>query len=275
MRHIFIDTETTGFSKNRLIEVAALEFDPLTGKTGRSFHSYVRPGAESVEHGAFKVHGLSTSFLADKPLFGRVAPALKTFLEGATIYAHNAPFDTRVLNNEFAQLGLPDLDSFTHTICCSLSYAKRLKLPTVNSKLDTLCAHFGVDATARTLHGALIDCQLAIEVYIKMLMVVPPVVVPSNKTLSATKTSAAKSAPDAEKRPGWRPGGPWYDDEKESLSNLYASNTPLADICAKHNRSFVSIVMQLVKQGIITQEKCDELRAEHQATTNAATPALG
>lgn len=275
MRHIFIDTETTGFSKNRLIEVAALEFDPLTGQTGRSFHSYIRPESESVEHGAFKVHGLSTSFLADKPLFKHVAPGLKSFLAGATIYAHNAPFDTRVLNYEFAQVGLTALDSFTHTVCCSLSYAKRLKLPTANSKLDTLCAHFGVDDSARTLHGALIDCQLAIAVYIKMLSVAPPAKPISTQSTPTSKAAAPKSAPDPEKRPGWRPGGPWYDDEKESLAKLYSSNTPLTDICVKHNRSFVSIVMQLVKQGVITQEKCDELRSVHQAATSTSAPALG
>lgn len=273
MRHIIIDTETTGFTKNRLIEVAALEFDPLTGELGRSFHAYIKPEGESVEHGAFKVHGLSTAFLANKPLFRQVAGQLRQFLAGATLYAHNAPFDTRVLNNEFSLVGLPEMGTFSHAVCCTMSLAKKLKLPVVNNKLDTLCDHFQVDRTARVAHGALIDCQLLAQVYLKMIVLTPPV--PSSPVKSAgAKPAAPRAAPDPEKRPGWRPGGPWYDDEKESLARLYNANTSFDDICAKHNRSFVSIVMQLVKQGVITQEKCDELRAEHQARSAASVPTL-
>lgn len=270
MRHIVIDTETTGFTKNRLIEVAALEFDPLTGEVGASFHTYVRPDSERVESGALKVHGLSTAFLSDKPLFSAVAPAFKKFLDNAVIYAHNASFDTRVLNAELSRVGFPELSVFTSDIRCTLNKAKSLKLPTVNSKLDTLCDYFGVDRSSRKFHGALLDCQLTVAVYQKLLLVPSPVDVPK----SASPATKARSTPDPSKRPGWRPGGPWYDDEKESLANLYTSNVSFDDICLKHNRSFVSIVMQLVKQGIISQEKCDELRAERDAKQNLMAPSV-
>ena len=35
--------------------------------------------------------------------------------------------------------------------------------------LDALCKRFGVDNTARTLHGALLDAQLLAEVYLELL----------------------------------------------------------------------------------------------------------
>ena len=37
------------------------------------------------------------------------------------------------------------------------------------ANLDVLCDIYGVDRSARTVHGALIDCELLAQVYLKML----------------------------------------------------------------------------------------------------------
>ena len=37
------------------------------------------------------------------------------------------------------------------------------------ANLDFLCRKFSIDASARTLHGALLDCQLLAEVYIELI----------------------------------------------------------------------------------------------------------
>ena len=74
MRQIVLDTETTGLSPeagDRVIEIGCVE---LVNRrvTGRDLHFYVNPERKnSID--AFKVHGLSDEFLADKPLFTHVA----------------------------------------------------------------------------------------------------------------------------------------------------------------------------------------------------------
>ena len=97
MREIVLDTETTGFDPDtgdRLVEIGAVELlNHLP--TGRNFHKYVNPERDMPE-GAFAVHGLSSEFLSDKPLFaevaaealGRAAPDLAAFRQAALEYPH-------------------------------------------------------------------------------------------------------------------------------------------------------------------------------------------
>ena len=70
MRKIVLDTETTGLDPaqgNRIIEIGCVE---IIGRklTGRHYHQYINPERDS-EEGALGVHGITTEFLADKPLF--------------------------------------------------------------------------------------------------------------------------------------------------------------------------------------------------------------
>ncbi len=50
----------------------------------------------------------------------------------------------------------------------TLDLAKR-RFPGAQVSLDALCKRFGIDCTARTLHGALLDSQLLAEVYLELL----------------------------------------------------------------------------------------------------------
>ena len=141
LRHVVFDTETTGFVAGRVIEVAALEFDPVTGVLGERLHCYANPAPDYVEPGASRVHGLHNSFLARHPGFDQIGGRLQDFIRGAACYAHNAPFDRRVLNGEFERLGLPELDSITARVVCTLEQARK-RLPTLTArKLDALCDH--------------------------------------------------------------------------------------------------------------------------------------
>ena len=70
MREIVLDTETTGFdptSGDRIVEIGAVELRNLM-PTGRTYHQYINPERDMPQE-AFAVHGLSTEFLADKPVF--------------------------------------------------------------------------------------------------------------------------------------------------------------------------------------------------------------
>jgi DNA polymerase-3 subunit epsilon len=44
----------------------------------------------------------------------------------------------------------------------------RQKFPGAPASLDALCRRFGIDNSARTLHGALLDAELLAEVYLEL-----------------------------------------------------------------------------------------------------------
>lgn len=74
MREIALDTETTGLDPNsghRIVEIGCVEMIDRI-KTSEVFHVYLNPQRDMPEE-AFRVHGLSAEFLADKPLFDAVA----------------------------------------------------------------------------------------------------------------------------------------------------------------------------------------------------------
>ena len=167
MRYIILDTETTGLDPNqghKLVEIGAVEMIDRQ-LTGTHFHHYLNPERDSDE-GALSVHGLTTEFLSDKPLFKKIAQNFLDFIDGATVLIHNAPFDTKFINAELAALNLPDMQS----ICVvedTLAMAKQM-FPGKRNNLDALCERLGVNNAHRTLHGALLDAEILAEVYLAM-----------------------------------------------------------------------------------------------------------
>ena len=168
MRQIFLDTETTGLSADngdRVIEIGCVEL--LNRKlTGNNKHFYLNPGRDSHEE-ALKVHGLTTEFLRDKPVFEAVADDLLAYLQGAEVIIHNAPFDMGFLNKELALLGRAPLREVVLSVTDTLALAKEM-FPGKRNSLDALCGRLGVDNSGRTLHGALLDAELLADVYINM-----------------------------------------------------------------------------------------------------------
>ncbi len=168
MRQVFLDTETTGLEHkqgHRVIEVAGVEVINRR-VTNRHYHRYINPERE-VDAGAQEVHGLSSDFLQDKPLFAEIANDLVEFIADAELIMHNAPFDVGFLNSEFARLSLPHVEEVVGSVTDTLKMAKEMR-PGQRNNLDALCKHFGIDNAQRTLHGALLDSELLAEVYIAM-----------------------------------------------------------------------------------------------------------
>ena len=60
---------------------------------------------------AFKIHGLSGDFLADKPKFSEIAQSFHDFIKDTVIIAHNASFDVKFLNWELENAGFPRIDN--------------------------------------------------------------------------------------------------------------------------------------------------------------------
>jgi DNA polymerase-3 subunit epsilon len=111
------------------------------------------------------VHGLSTIFLSDKPLFEDACAELLDFIGDAPLIAHNANFDFGFLNAELARCGRDPV--CLSRMICTLVMA-RSKHPGAKHSLDALCGRFGVDRSQRVKHGALLDAQLLAQVYVEL-----------------------------------------------------------------------------------------------------------
>ncbi|MFJ3058312.1 DNA polymerase III subunit epsilon [Herbaspirillum sp. NPDC087042] len=168
MRQIILDTETTGLSPrngNRILEIGCVEV--LNRQlSGKNLHFYINPQRDS-EEGALGVHGLTTEFLADKPVFKQIAAEFLDFVRGAQIIIHNAPFDVGFLDAELALLGFPPFKEHVSDVVDSLQMAKELH-PGRRNSLDALCDRYGISNAHRVLHGALLDAELLAEVYLSM-----------------------------------------------------------------------------------------------------------
>ena len=167
MREIVLDTETTGldpFTGDRLVEIGAVE---LKGHmpTGNTYHQYINPERD-VPQDAVAVHGLDSAFLSDKPVFKDVAQAFLDFIGDAKLVIHNASFDMKFLNAELGWQNLPKIP-FERAID-TLDFARK-KFPGSPASLDALCRRFGIDNSARTLHGALLDSEILAEVYLELI----------------------------------------------------------------------------------------------------------
>ena len=137
--------------------------------TDRTFHVYINPERE-IDQEAIALHGITNEFLTDKPNFAGIADEFIEFVRDAELIAHNAPFDVSFLEAELERIpGAPSIFSLMHggAAVDTLSMAKE-KRPGKRNSLDALCRDYKIDASERTLHGALLDAELLTRVYLEM-----------------------------------------------------------------------------------------------------------
>jgi len=145
-RVIILDTETTGLEPkqgHRIIEVGCVE---LINRrfTGNNFHFYLNPQRD-IDEGAVAVHGLTSEFLSDKPLYEDIAKDLHAYLNGAEVVIHNAPFDVGFINNEYQLMGSEFVDMATWCeVTDSLVMARKM-FPGQRNSLDALCKRYEID----------------------------------------------------------------------------------------------------------------------------------
>jgi DNA polymerase-3 subunit epsilon len=169
MRQIILDTETTGLEPeqgHRIIEIGCVELLNRR-KTGRTFHRYLRPDRE-IDRAAQQVHGITNEFLAQQPRFADVVEELLAFLSGAELIIHNAAFDLAFLDAELKRLPGPSRE--VRGLCSvldTLPLARQMH-PGQRNTLDALCKRYEVDNSHRELHGALLDAQILVDVYLAM-----------------------------------------------------------------------------------------------------------
>lgn len=141
-RVVIIDIETTGvYNSDRVLEIATVTLD-LDGQVVDEWDSLVNPGRDV---GPTWLHGINSRMLYRAPSFNAIAAELAVRIHGAVLCAHNLPFDTRMLGNEYGRCGIEltwgtGLDTLTAT----------------GGKLGVVCAQYGIKHTGahRALHDA-------------------------------------------------------------------------------------------------------------------------
>ncbi|MCE2993425.1 MAG: DNA polymerase III subunit epsilon [Alphaproteobacteria bacterium] len=167
LREIVLDTETTGlYAKNgdRIVEIGCVELVNRV-RTYNDFHVYVNPQRDMPDE-AFRIHGISSDFLKDKPPFPKVANDFVQYIQNSQLIIHNANFDVNFLNYELALCGMRDIifGRVTDTLILS-----RKKFPGAPASLDALCRRFNISLESRQKHGALLDAELLSQVYIELM----------------------------------------------------------------------------------------------------------
>lgn len=167
MREIVLDTETTGMDPatgDRLVEIGCVELINQM-PSGKVFHRYLNPERD-VPAEAAAVHGLTSEFLSDKPVFTEIVAEFLDFVGSDRLVIHNAEFDMKFINSELERAGFRGIPMLRVN---DTLYMARARFPGAPASLDALCRRFGVDLSGRDKHGALLDAELLAKVYLELI----------------------------------------------------------------------------------------------------------
>lgn len=116
---VCFDLETTGLdrTKDQIIQISMIKFNPQTFKIIDTFDSYVQPvGNYNIAYGAYFKHGIKPDFLKDKPHLKDIAANIVEFFGDCDVLGYNSnKFDIPFLKVELNKYGF-DID-FTKRKC--------------------------------------------------------------------------------------------------------------------------------------------------------------
>ncbi|QTM69278.1 DNA polymerase III subunit epsilon [Buchnera aphidicola (Hormaphis cornu)] len=172
-RQVVLDTETTGIEicdnidkTHRIIEIGAVEIIDRH-LTENAFHTYLNPH-RLIDKEAFKIHGISDSFLTNKPNFKIISREFINFIKNSELIIHNASFDIKFIEHEFkiAKINIQKVTEIC-TVIDTLDIARK-KFPGKKNTLDVLCDRLQINKEERRVHSALLDAELLAKVYLRM-----------------------------------------------------------------------------------------------------------
>jgi len=156
-----LDIETTGIDQtdgHRIIEIAIAVHDLESQARVGSFVTRINP-QRGIDPSAQEVHGISFDMLADKPLWGAVAPKISAILSRCQyVVAHNGEgFDMPFLYGELLREGcsLPPVG-----VVDTMLQARWATADGGLPNLGALCFACGVEYDKDKAHGALYDVEV-------------------------------------------------------------------------------------------------------------------
>lgn len=161
---VVIDFETTGLSPNlgdRTIEVGAVLIK--NNQIIDRFQSLMNP---EIKISGFieDFTGISNRMLATAPSIKEVMALLKKFIGDHQLVAHNAAFDLRFLDAEFARIKVNRKNEFA----CSLLSSRRIYPEAPNHKLETLVRYKKLK-TDGIHHRALADAEMTAHLWLALI----------------------------------------------------------------------------------------------------------
>ena len=161
---VVIDCETTGFGRNdRIVEIAAVTLHAYTREVTSEYTTLLNPQGDV---GPVDIHGVTPAMVETAPVFEEIAGALAARLDGAVLVAHNLPFDSRMIAQEFERLGAQFAPG--KGICT---------LQATSENLSVACARYGIELRAH--HCALADAR-ATAALMKRCIKARPATVPAS-----------------------------------------------------------------------------------------------
>lgn len=151
-RCAIVDLETTGMSPSRhtIIEYATL----IVGNDQEPVrHQQLIDPQRSVPPAIVQLTGISAHMLIDQPKFFEIAEALHAQLNDCIFIAHNASFDLRFLQSQFAICGL----RFNPPVLCTVKLARALFPEWPRHNLDTVRQRIGFSTDGA--HRAMADVE--------------------------------------------------------------------------------------------------------------------
>jgi DNA polymerase-3 subunit epsilon len=152
MDFVSIDFETSTNSRESACSVGLVKFQD--GKAVDTYYSLIRPPVLYIRPDFTEIHGLTIEDVKDAPVFADLwDSAIRPFIGGFPLVAHNAPFDMGVLRAvlEWYKLAIPKLPYF-----CTLALARQTWPGLQSYSLSVLAEKFGIVYNA---HNALDDAM--------------------------------------------------------------------------------------------------------------------
>ncbi len=161
---VVLDFETTGLSPaqgERVIEGGAVLLE--RGQIKNRFQSLMNPGFP-VDRFIESYTGITNEMLRVAPPCEEVIEEFGEFLGNHNLVAHNASFDRRFLDSEFARVNR----NYRGDFACSMLVARRVFEDAPDHKLGTLVVYQDIPNDG-TFHRALADSEMTARLWVKML----------------------------------------------------------------------------------------------------------
>jgi DNA polymerase-3 subunit epsilon len=159
-----VDLETTGCAppRDRIIEVGGAKV--AAGRIVERYRQLVHPG-RPIPPFVTRLTGIDDAMVDEAPPFAQVADAVRAFVDGCVVVAHNAAFDGRFLE---AELAAATGCGLARPLLCTVRVGRRLLAGTLTRfNLDTVADFYGLGFDGR--HRALGDAEVTALVLLRFL----------------------------------------------------------------------------------------------------------
>ncbi len=160
---VAVDVETANENPSSICAIGAVKVED--GVVTDKRYSLVCPEPNYYKYFCTRVHGLSDSDTWNAPSFGTLWKQWQPWLDGFTLVAHNAPFDSKCIASACRVYGLDEPTDWLCTLAEARRSVPRGMCP--SKSLDSLCEFFGIPLIQH--HNALDDALAAAKLGIILL----------------------------------------------------------------------------------------------------------